>query len=181
MKAIAVFVLLLLFLAPPVISQVPDNKLIVPGQRVGAWTLQMTIEEIAGALGRQKQIIRTGYVQGSVDVQGDLRDYRWELVGWLDAWTRDGRSILLLDVWGSPEFVTEKGVKSGVPRADVEIAYGPPTRVTHRSTEGADTLWYSEIGLCVGFTPTGVGYTPIGIVMFIGVFRPGSASSIWKR
>jgi len=46
MKAMTVVVLFLLLLAPPAVSQVPDDKLIVPGQRIGKWTLEMTIDTV---------------------------------------------------------------------------------------------------------------------------------------
>ncbi len=47
MKAKAVLgVLILLILVPSAISQVPDDKLIVPGQRIGKWTLEMTIDTL---------------------------------------------------------------------------------------------------------------------------------------
>jgi len=47
MKAVAALgVLVLLLLAPPVVSQVPDDKLIVPGVRIGKWTLEMTIDTL---------------------------------------------------------------------------------------------------------------------------------------
>ena len=107
------------------------------------------------------------------DLQADLRVYNWDRVG-LVAYTRDDRSILLLESEGAPEFVTEKGVKWDMARADVESAYGRPTRVTQWAPNPAQvTLQYNEIGLEVGFTPSGRGG-------FIGVFRPGTAGSIWK-
>lgn len=172
MKVAWLCVLALLLVVSPVLSQVSDDKLIVPGQRVGAWTLQMTVQEIVGALGRQTRISSGG--QLGTDFQGDLRVYRWERVG-LNAYTRDDRSILLLEADNAPEFVTEKGVKWGMPRADVESAYGRPTRVTQwgRLDPAQVTLQYNEIGLEVFFTQT-------SSVGGIGVFRPGAASSIWK-
>ncbi len=47
MKVVAILgVLVLLLLAPPAVSQAPDDKLIVPGQRIGKWTLDMTVEDL---------------------------------------------------------------------------------------------------------------------------------------
>ena len=177
MKWIALLVLLILLTATQAASQVPeDRRLIVPGQRIGAWTLQMTVQDIVGALGRPTRILSGAQLISSLGIVGfqvDLRAYRWERIG-LYAYTRDDRSIPLLEATGAPEFVTEKGVKWDMPRADVESAYGLPTRVTQRTTHPAEvTLQYNEIGLEVGFATT-------GRVGFIGVFRPGTASSIWK-
>ncbi len=47
MKVVAALaVLILLLLAPSVVSQVPDDKPIVPGVRIGKWTLEMTIDTL---------------------------------------------------------------------------------------------------------------------------------------
>lgn len=172
MKTVAVLsVVALLLLAPSAASQVPDDKLIVPGQRVGAWTLQMTIQEIVGKLGHQEHIASGG--QLGADFQGDLRAYRWSGEG-LHAYTRDDRTILLLEAYQAPQFVTDKGVKFGMQRGDVEGSYGRPTRVTQWGSNTAQvTLWYNDVGLEVFFTRTST-------VGGIGVFRPGAASSIWK-
>lgn len=172
--AVVGLVLSLSLLVQPAVSQVPDDRLIVPGQRIGAWTLQMTVQEIVGALGRATPgISRHPGGQLSADLQADLRVYNWVRVG-LVAYTRDDRSILLLEIDGAPEFVTEKGVKWDMARADVESAYGRPTRVTQWALDPKDvTLQYNEIGLEVGFNTS-------GRARFVGVFRPGAAASIWK-
>lgn len=164
-------VMALLFAVSPVLSQVSDDKLIVPGLRVGAWTLQMTVEEIVSALGRQTRIGSGGQL-GS-DLLQNIRVYKWERVG-LNAYAKDGRSILLLEADNAPDFVTQNGITWGKSRADVERAYGQPTRVTQWGRDPAQvTLQYNEIGLEVFFTQTST-------VGGIGVFRPGAASSIWK-
>jgi hypothetical protein len=46
MKRVGLFLLLLLLLAPPATSQVPDDKLIVSGQRIGKWALEMTVDDL---------------------------------------------------------------------------------------------------------------------------------------
>lgn len=170
-KSAALSVLIFLVLARPTAAQVPDDKLIVPGTRIGLWTLQMTIPELVGVLGRQIAIA-TRQSQLGADFQDDLRAYVWG-VG-LQAYTRDDRSILLLEAYKAPAFMTEKGIKFGMPRADVERAYGRPTRVTRWGTSPADvTLQYDEIGLEVFLSHDST-------VGGVGVFRPGTASSIWK-
>ncbi len=142
MKVTGLCVLVVLLVASPVLSQVPDDKLIVPGQRIGSWTLQMTIEELVGVLGRQTRINAGKQLGG--DAHQDLRVYRWERVG-LTAWTRDGRSILMLEAEGAPEFVTEKGVKWGMSRMEVEGAYGRPNSVTPLRSRSSTTksVWRS--------------------------------------
>lgn len=171
MKTVAVLsIAALLLLAPSAASQVPDDRLIVPGERIGKWTLRMTVEDITSTLGRE--IFVASSKELGVDVQGDLRAYQWGIG--LQAYTRDGRNILLLEVVKSLAFATEKGVKYGTRRSDVEIAHGRPTRVTQWGREASQaTFWYDDTGLEVFFTPTST-------VGGIGVFRPGTALSIWK-
>lgn len=171
MKRIGLPVLLVLLTGTQVASQVPEDKLITLGQRIGGWTLQMTLEEMIGSLGRPTRILSGAFL--GADLIGDLRAYRWERVG-LHAYTRDDRTILLLEAFEAPEFMTEKGVKWDVSRASVESAYGRPTKVTQWGRDPAQvTFQYDAIGLEVGFSPA-------GRVGFVGVFRPGTASSIWK-
>lgn len=72
-KRVSLLILLLLLATPPVASQVPDDKLIVPGQRVGKWTLEMTIGDFVRMNGED-------YLEGkdsSVDAQGELLFRAW--------------------------------------------------------------------------------------------------------
>lgn len=43
---LALSIIALLLLASPAVSQVPDDKLIVAGQRIGKWTLEMTVDDL---------------------------------------------------------------------------------------------------------------------------------------
>jgi hypothetical protein len=98
MKA-AWVVLLLVALAVPGFAQAPDDKLIVPGQRIGKWTLEMTIDDLlrmngprnAGG-GRQA----LGHPSGA-DVLDDTWAHRWDSLG-LVAMTigRDSQSVVEL-------------------------------------------------------------------------------------
>src|SRR3990170_4152679 len=71
MKATAALgVLILLLLAPPAVSQIPDDKLIVPGVRIGKWTLKMTINDLLRMNGQ-----RVGGGGGAAIEQANARDF----------------------------------------------------------------------------------------------------------
>ncbi len=56
MRGITVALLLLVVLAAARVAQVPDDKLIVPGQWIGAARLDMTIDDIIRVLGGPSQV-----------------------------------------------------------------------------------------------------------------------------
>src|SRR3990170_1354372 len=56
MKRISLFILILLILAPPAISQVPDDLLIVPGQRIGRVKLENSIDEVIQLYGNPSSV-----------------------------------------------------------------------------------------------------------------------------
>ncbi len=94
--ALSVFALLLL--APPAVSQVPDDKLIVPGQRIGKWTLEMTIADLERIYGPAR---RNLFRAGEAPVADAARDFT--LVFWkvgVGAWTVDQKTVVVLGVEG---------------------------------------------------------------------------------
>ena len=46
MRTAILLLLTVLLLAPRAVAQAPDDKLIVPGVRIGKWTLKMTIPDL---------------------------------------------------------------------------------------------------------------------------------------
>ena len=62
MRVVAVlgFLLFLLLLVQPPLTQVPDDKLIVPGQRIGKWTLDMSIDDLLKMNGARNGAGRPG-------------------------------------------------------------------------------------------------------------------------
>ncbi len=155
--------------AGPALPASPADKSIVPGTRIGPWTLQMTIDEFVAQLGRPTRIMSAS--QLGADIQSDLRAHNWNSVGLL-VYTRDGQHALLMEINQAPEYVTEKGVRWDTLRADVETAYGPPTKVSQWGLSNLNLL-YDGIGLEVYLSQ-------VARVQGLGVFRPGTASSIWK-
>ncbi len=166
---LAVAVLAVLLSAAPTLSQAPPDRSIVPGTRIGPWTLQMTIDEFVAQLGRPARTMSAG--QLGADIQSDLRALNWNSIGLL-VYARDGQHALLMEINQAPEYITDKGIRWDTLRADVEAAYGPPTKVSQWGPSNLNLL-YDGIGLEVYLSQ-------VARVQGLGVFRPGTASSIWK-
>lgn len=163
MKIIAVVgTVTLLLLAHPAVSQIPDDRLVVPGQRIGRWTLEMTMDELVRMNGRPLSQPVT-----APDVAPGTWVHDWVDPG-LSALTlgrTEQRVVSLIARYASYE--TAKGVRINVSQEAVEAAYGKPTAIT---LPGGDfRRWiYDDLGLYVA-----IGRT-------IGVFRPGTAKQLFR-
>jgi hypothetical protein len=168
-RFVMVTVLLLLLVAPAA-SQVPDDQLVVPGVRIGKWTIEMTIANLTQMNGRPATTIETLVVADIVPPAPQR--YYWSLLDFY-AITRDGQRVefLLVD---SERFKTEKNVGPGSTRASVLSAYGTPTAETV-IRPGRTRMIYDAIG----FTAIVDGDQVSGLTAGVNVFRPGTGKSIW--
>ena len=170
MKWFGPLLLLIFLVASPVASQVPDDKLIVPGVRIGKWTLELTVSELTQMNGRRSFV---GAAVGT-DLVGNFTAHCWDLqrVFQLCAFTADGRRVewLRFDHTG---FATEKGVKPGGTRQQVAAAYGTPTADVEWAAGSGRRIIYDQIGLTAHVTSDGA------VANFV-VFRPGMAKTVWK-
>lgn len=103
--ALSAFVLMLP--AAPAGSQVPDDKLIVPGERVGKFALTMTVAEILGALGPVTKMPPSRF--GDQALQNDLTLYIWDIVP-LTVVTRDEKASLGIGIRRSRDYQTARGI-----------------------------------------------------------------------
>lgn len=163
MKAMALLIVLaFLTLAPSAVSQVPDDKLIVPGQRIGKWTLEMTMAELVQMNGRAGSFPGTAsdFAPGT----------------WLHDWTGLGlrastlgrneqriASLIALDT----TYKAAKGLSVDASQEAVEAAYGKPTAITSLGDDLRRWI-YDDLGL----------FFVIGAT--IGVFRPGTAKQLYR-
>jgi len=175
-KRIGVFLAFLL-IAAPAFSQGADDGFIVPGQRIGNWTLDMTVDDLLRMNGPRKAI---GTVFGSWETVVRMQ-YR-DVVSadfWIHRWDHLGLRALTLGpenqrIWslGTFEAVyrTVRGVRRGATRGAVEGAYGKPTAIT-QPRAGYLHLIYDQLGLA--------GRISNERVDWIIVFRPGTAKERW--
>ena len=165
MKWIGLLLLLVLLGASHAIAQVPDDKLIVEGQRIGKWTLAMTIRDLVQMNGPA-----TIFILDLLDiVPPHPQRHNWGPPLNFAAITRDGQRVEFLLI-SSTDFKTEKGVGPGSNRIAVQSAYGPPTAETRA---GVTTRMIYD---AIGFAANMEGDRVTGS----NVFRPGTGKSIWK-
>jgi len=181
MAKAALGVLVLLLLAPPAVSQVPDDKLIVPGQRIGKWMLETQMDTLLQMNGPQN--IAPGSPGTPIErMRGWFSDSNSEI--WWHEWSnlffsaatrgRNAQRVEYIFTW-SDDFKTDKGVAPGMLRPSVETAYGQPAAVTRTvggQIPGGLRLIYDEIGLAALISRNGV-------IEMLFVFRPRSARTLW--
>jgi hypothetical protein len=172
MKISVPAVLLLLLLAPSVTSGAQDDKLIVPGQRIGKWTLEMTVALLEKMNGPAAQVKHSAGNPGESPYPHTL--FLWKRFG-LQASSFDGKSLTQLAVSDIP-YHTRQGVGIGSPLAKVLAAYGRPTAQTLIGDDfaGLIAVIYDNVGLAL--SANAVTET----VIRISVFRSGAARSIWQ-
>jgi hypothetical protein len=181
MKAAAHVLLLLVVLAlsVPGFAQAPDDRLIVSGQRIGRWTLDMTIDDFVRMNGPKNAHGVYGLVRPVMNARSQSPTWRDEV--WLHVWGESGflvgtfgqsnQQVVLI---GTDNLVkTAQGIGVGSRQRDVEAAYGRPTGTTALTPTGGPRLIYDMKGLSF-IMATG------GTVQTATVFRPGTAEQIWK-
>jgi len=170
-KLAATLGLVLLLFASPVVSQVPDDKLIVPGQRIGRFALTMSVADVTGILGPSTNLSPGRF--GDQALQNDLTLYIWDVVP-LVVIARDERAPVSIGIRRSSDYQTAQGLKYLAQPEAVRDALGAPTREVQW---GARTQQRALIydGLGIAFLTADEG-----IVGSILVFRPQSANRIWK-
>lgn len=164
-------IVLLLLLVSPAASQVPDDKLIVPGERIGKWTFQMTIGDLLRLNGPYDQAVNPRPVLARPTWVPGLWLHSWDHLG-IRVWTlgRDSQRVEAL-VTLSEDFKTSKGVSVGATREALETAYGKATRIRAPGPDFLEII-YDEIGLNVQINPG-------NSVEIVRIFRPGEASKIF--
>ena len=166
MKWIGLILVLVLLSASQATSQVSDDNLIVPGQRIGKWRVEMTIANLVQMNGRATTIATVNPVDYVLPLP---ERHNWNQLGFA-AFSRDGQKVDFLLVY-SPNFKTDKGVGPGSDRGAVLNAYGPPTAEIRIAAPGARMV-YDAIGFAAGLE----GDTMVGSF----VFRPGTGKSLWR-
>ncbi|MGQ0569065.1 MAG: hypothetical protein ACT4P5_05960 [Armatimonadota bacterium] len=169
--------------ALPTASGTADDRLIVPGLRIGKWTLSMTVEGIVASISHPPGKAGILDVKPGRDVREGVVALTWEHmrfgVGTNDFRTAQGARPADLSVTGkvaylfvySPAYRTEKDVGPGSSPRAVAAAYGPPT-ATNEFGDGNARLIYDQHGMAFS-----VG---AGVVRQMFVFRAKGAWSIWN-
>jgi hypothetical protein len=151
----------------------PD-RLIVPGERIGPWTIGVTVPAIDDAIGGTSNArVGTGIAdpRPGPDFQPGLVLVIWPKSfiagGTIDAAT--GKTNCLM-VW-SRDFQTLKNIGPQSTQAALVDAYGKSTAVTDAGAP-ASHLIYDDIGLAV--------LVKNGVAQQLFVFHAGDGNKIWK-
>ena len=164
------FALVVLLTPAAAAAQSPDDRIIVPGVRVGAWHLAMTVDELMKLSGP--------YVGRGLIQLPDMVD-QFTLIRWPDlslaVVTIDGNHIvfLALGIGGVPAFhKTVEGVGAQSTVAEVLKVYGTPTAKTV-PRPGQENLIYDQLGINFQVVAN-------DRVLEVRLFKPGTASRIWR-
>src|SRR5206468_10713464 len=76
--------------------------------------------------------------------------------------------VLMLEVFGDPQFATQAGLRAGSTQAEVEQSLGTPSRISRDAGTGSAELVYDALGILFFLR----GSTP-SLVAGIAVFQPG--------
>lgn len=185
MKIIAVvgLVVALALLVQPAASQVPDDKLIVPGQRIGKWTLGMTVGDLLKMNGERQGISYKPLqrLPHTDMVSPDVWEHHWDRLDGFYALTvgRDSQRVIVLAIEGTKYKTANAIGPIESSQIGIEAAYGKPTAVTV-ADQSVLTVIFNEIGLAAWVTRPEWKTFPPGTIYTMLVFRPGTAKSIWK-
>ena len=175
MRAAILFLLIVLVLASPDVSSPPDDNLIVPGVRIGKWTLKMTIPDLERMNGSAIRRLVTAGEAPNISSITDFTVYEWLSVG-IGAITYAGTRVegLIAGIRGIlVPHKTDKGIGVRGTRGEVLRAYGKPPAEARMSPADMVTI-DDKVGIAFGIQNT------YGDIFSIVIFRPGSAKTLWK-
>lgn len=187
---ITVLAVIIFIATLPALAQVPDDKLIVPGVRIGKWTLEMTIDDLARSNGPGESRTvepRAGAMSMFPNAANDVKEVMGIRV-WPDlalgAAHRQGRNrieYLVIGAFGSSSFsmlrgfATSQGVAFGYSQDRVIASLGMPT-VRSQASNVRERAIYDALGIAIVFLSTSGAPSATEFV----VFRPGTAQTIWR-
>jgi hypothetical protein len=183
MKAVmyALFLFLVLALSVQGFAQASDDNLIVPGQRIGKWTLDMTIDDLVrmngarnadGSLNQDMPVMPAAYFTGN-DYVNNVYLHAWHNLQFFVATRGENSKRVVLIATFSGAYKTTIGVSRTTTPVGVEALYGTPTANTQfGSWETGSRVIYDETGLAVRIFD--------GAVQALMIFRPGTARQIWN-
>lgn len=137
---------------------------IVPGQRIGAITVEMTPDQMTTILGRPERVDRYP--------ERNILSYDWKSQGYLVSFFLNSRKTRIVAVYGAIQrFRTDRGIRL-LMRLDRAVrAYGSGFRRADCPQDRITLVRYDGLG--VQFAAVNDPGRPIhGLIFTIGVFRP---------
>src|SRR3972149_488851 len=161
MRFLPVLLVLLLAGTSPVAAQVADDKTVVPGVRIGRWTLMTSIPELLRMNGPSSS--RSSVASMLVPA---ATWYSWDSLG-IAAGTHDRRYTAYLAVYDG-DYAAPRGVGIRASRNAVMTAHGEPTYEGDLFVQGRTltVLAYDKIGLAY--------FLHNDVVQVYLIFHPGN-------
>ena len=161
--------------AAPGNTAAPDDRLIVPGMRVGRWTLTMTLDDLLHLHGYPVRLYVMAGLPPAAEAVFDQMVFRWDGVTVMAGTFVGRRHVEFLQTGflmpGGNRYRTDRGIGFLARRAVVMSAYGRPTaEVVPQPME--TRMIYDDLGVAFSLDAAGRIHT-----MF--VFRPGTAGRFW--
>lgn len=173
MKGLMLLLTLGLLATPsPLSSEQLYDTVIVPGQRIWKWTLDLPLDELMKMNGDG-----FAFVAGDEDMHGEIHARFWVGLRVPVGAAHRPRQQRIEFLWAlSPDIKTTEGISIVSSKNRVLAAYGSPTAETRASTQEsswATRLIYDERGIAFRVNAS----DRVGAIY---VFRPGTAKTIWK-
>lgn len=162
MRILSALLLLVFTGASPALSQVSDDKIVVPGVRIGRWTLETPIPELLRMNGSpsSRPSIVSALIPGATW-------YSWDGFG-IAAGTHDRRITAYLALYDERDYAAPRGVGIKASRSAVLSAHGEPTYEGDFFVQGRTltVLAYDKTGLAY--------FLHNGTVQILLIFHPGN-------
>jgi hypothetical protein len=165
---------IILCLLPPAAGATED-RVIVPGARVGKWTLALTLDDLMRMHGYAVRLLVTAGLPPAADAVFDHTMYTWDRVPFAAMAFHGRRRVEYLQIGflmhSANGYRTTAGIGFMTRRSRVIAVYGRPT--AEMAPHPLETrMIYDHHGIAFGLDMAGRVHT-------MYVFRPGEAGRFW--
>lgn len=152
-----------------------DDRMIVPGVRVGKWTLALTLDDLTRMHGFAVRLLVTAGIPPAADAVFDHTTYSWDNVPFAAMAFQGRKRVEYLQIGflmhSANRYRTTAGIGFMTRRPRVMAVYGRPT--AEMAPHPLETrLIYDHLGIAFGLDMAGRVHT-------MYVFRPGEAGRFW--
>lgn len=166
MRFIPVLLVVLLFGASPAASQVADDKAVIPGVRIGKWTLDTAIPDLLRTNGQptSRPSIMSTFMPSATW-------YAWDSLGFA-AGTNDRKRTEYLALYAGRDYNLPRGAGIGASKKTVLAAFGEP------ALEG-DFFALGGIVTVLAYDKSGLAFfLHNDSVQALLIFRPGELQDL---
>lgn len=175
MKGAALCLLASLLWLQPGPAAAAEDKMVVPGVRVGRWSLALTLDDLMRMHGYAVRLLVTAGLPPAADAVFDHTTYSWVGVPFAAMAFQGRKRVEYLQIGflmhSANAYRTTAGIGFMTRRPRVIAAYGRPTAEMAPHPLGTRMI-YDHLGIAFGLDMVGRVHT-------MYVFRPWEASRFW--